>query len=300
MVHEEVQRVPTYGEIAVAELRLRPPGVGCAMDNMTAAATARRAANSDFLEKLARVGFVVYGVVLLLVGITATRLAFGDSGQADESGAMETLAETGFGKVVLWAGFVGFAALSVRWLIEAIAGSRGPGGARQLGETLKNVGKAIVFAALAFLSLRFAVGSGSGGGGEESATATLLEWPGGRFIVGAIGLGIVAIGVYHVYKGISRSFLDDLRSDAEAGTSGTAITALGTFGYTAKGVAISIVGVLFVVAAVEHDSEEAGGLDKALKTLLEQPFGPWLLMIVAIGLAAFGIYCFARARYQRM
>src|SRR5512145_335335 len=130
------------------------------MDNMTAAATARRAANSDFLKKLARVGFVVYGVVLLLVGITATRLAFGGSGQADESGAMATLAETGFGKVVLWVGAVGFTALSVWWLIEAIAGSRGPGGDRQLGDTLKNVGKAIVFAALAFLSLRFAVGSG--------------------------------------------------------------------------------------------------------------------------------------------
>lgn len=267
---------------------------------MTAATTARRAANSDFLEKLARVGFVVYGVVLLLVGITATRLAFGGSGQADESGAMATLAETGFGKVVLWAGAVGFAALSVSWLIEAIAGSRGPDGARQLGDTMKNAGRAIVFGALAFLSLRFAVGSGSSGGGEESATATVLEWPGGRFIVGAVGIGIVAIGVYHVYKGISRSFLDDLRSDAEAGASGTAITALGTFGYTAKGIAIAIVGVLFVVAAVQHDSEEAGGLDEALKSLQEQPFGPWLLMIVAIGLAAFGIYCFARARYQRM
>jgi succinate dehydrogenase/fumarate reductase cytochrome b subunit len=269
------------------------------MDNMTAATTAQRAANSDFLEKLARVGFVIYGVVHLLVGVTATQLAFGGNGQADESGAMATLAETGFGKVVLWAGAVGFAALSLWWLIEAIAGSRGPGGARQLGDTVKNVGKAILFAAFAFLSLRFAIGSGGGGQGQESATATVLEWPGGRFIVGAVGVGIAAVGVYHVYKGVTRKFLDDLYSAADSGTSGTAITALGVFGYSAMGVAIILVGALFVVAAMEHDPEEAGGMDEALKSLQDQPFGPWLLLIIAVGIAAYGIYCFARARYQR-
>ncbi|HEX6336482.1 MAG TPA: DUF1206 domain-containing protein [Jiangellaceae bacterium] len=266
---------------------------------MTVASSAQRASGNGYLDKLARIGWVTYGVIHLLVGVAATRLAFGGGGRADESGAMTTLADSGFGKVVLWAGAVGFAALSVWWLIEAIGGSRGPSGAHQLGDTVKNVGKAILFAVFAFLSVRFALGSGGGGGSQESATATVLEWPGGRFIVSAAGLGIVAVGIYHVYKGISRSFLDDLRSDADTGTSGTAITALGTFGYAAKGVAITVVGVLFVVAAVQHDPDEAGGLDAALKTLQEQPFGPWLLMIVAIGLAAFGIYCFARARYQR-
>ncbi len=266
---------------------------------MTAASTAQRAASNGYLDKLARVGFVVYGVIHLLVGVAATQLAFGSGGQADQSGAMATLAQSTLGKVVLWAGAVGFAALAVWWLVEAVAGSRGPTGARQVGATVKNVGKAVLFAALAFLAVRFAVGSSGGGQGEESATATIFELPGGQFIVGAGGLAIVAIGIYHVYKGVTQKFLDDLRSDADSGTSGTAITTLGTVGYPAKGVAIILVGVLFVVAAVQHDPDDAGGLDEALKSLQEQPFGPWLLMIVAIGLAAFGIYCFARARYQR-
>lgn len=268
------------------------------MDRTTATATAQRAAGSGYLDKLARVGMVVYGVLHLLIGVIATQLAFGHGGQADQSGAMATLADSTFGKVVLWAGAVGFAALTVWWLIEAVAGSRGADGSRKLGDTVKAIGKAVLFAALAFLSVRFAVGAGSGQG-EESATATIFELPGGQFIVGAVGLVIAAIGVYHVYKGVTQSFLDDLRSDAESGTSGTAITTLGTVGYPAKGVAIILVGILFVVAAVKHDPDDAGGLDEALKSLQEQPFGPWLLMAIAIGLAAFGIYCFARARYAR-
>jgi hypothetical protein len=258
----------------------------------------RQVANNGYLDKLARAGLVVYGVIHLLIGVAAIQLAFGGGGQADQSEAMATLADSGFGKVVLWAGAVGFAALTVWWLVEAVAGSRGPGGARQLGETVKSLGKAVLFAALAYLSVRFAVGSG-GGQGEEGATATIFGLPGGRFIVGAGGLAIVAIGLYHVYKGGSKSFLDDLRSDADSGTTGTAITTLGTVGYVAKGVAIVLVGALFVVAAIQHDPDDAGGLDEALKSLQEQPFGQWLLVIIAAGIAAFGIYCFARARYQR-
>lgn len=244
-------------------------------------------------------GFVVYGVIHLLVGVIAIQLAWGDGGgQADQSGAMAALAGNPVGQVVLWAGAVGFAALTVWWLITALFGSRNPDGSRALGELGKSLGKAVLFAALAFLSVRFALGSG-GGGSEESVTATVLDLPGGQFIVGIVGVIIVAIGFYHVYKGVAREFRDDLRQDAETGTSGTAIMALGTVGYPAKGVAIGIVGVLFVVAAVQHDPDEAGGLDEALKTLLEQPFGPWLLTVVAVGIAAFGIYCFGRARYQR-
>ena len=269
-----------------------------ATDKVTAAATAQRAAGDSYLNRLARVGLIVYGVIHLLIGVTATQLALGNGGQADHSGAMATLADSAFGKVVLWAGAVGFVALALWWLVEAVAGSRGPTGARQLGETLKSLGKTVLFAALAVLSVRFAAGSG-GGQGQESTTATIFELPGGQFIVGAGGLIIVGIGVYHIYKGVTQSFLEDLRYEAETGTSGTAITTLGAVGYPAKGVAIALVGILFVIAAVQRDPQDAGGLDEALKSLQEQPFGPWLLLIIAVGLAAFGIYCFARARYQR-
>jgi hypothetical protein len=268
------------------------------MDRTTAEATARRAAQSGFLDKLARVGYVVYGIVHLLIGVLAFQLAWGGGGQADQSGAMAALADNPLGQVVLWAGAVGFAALALWWLIVAVAAARAPAGSRELGDTAKGIGKAVLFAALAYLAVRFALGSG-GGESEESATATVLDLPGGRFIVGIGGVAIIAIGCYHVYKGFTQGFRDDLQRDAAAGTSGTAIMTLGTVGYPAKGVAIVLVGVLFVVAAGRHDPDEAGGLDEALRSLQEQPFGPWVLTVIAIGLAAFGIYCFGRARYQR-
>jgi hypothetical protein len=113
-----------------------------------------------------------------------------------------------------------------------------------------------------------------------------------------LGLAVGAIGVYFVTKGIRRKFLEDV--SLPAGTHGKTITGLGVLGYVAKGVAIAIVGVLFVVAAVTADPSEATGLDGALKTLAELPFGTVILLLVAFGLAAYGLYCFARARYARV
>ncbi len=270
------------------------------MNTGVAKSTVKRAVHSDFLDKLARVGFIVDGVVHLLIGVIAFQLAFGGGGgQASQSGAMARLADSGFGQALLWVGAAGFAALAVWCVIDATLGSRGPDGSRKLGETAKYLGKGILFVVLATLAVRFALGSG-GSGGEESATATLLGVSGGRLIVGTIGVAIAVVGLYHIYKGVSRKFLEDLRGGASSGTTGTAIVALGVVGYAAKGVAIGVVGFLFVVAAVQHNPDKAGGLDDALMTLQNQSYGPWLLAIVAIGIAAFGVYLFGRARYQRM
>lgn len=230
----------------------------------------------------------------------AFQLAWGGGGgQADQSGAMATLAQNGFGKVLLWAGAAGFAALAFWCLSDAILDSRGPDGSRRVGETVALLGKAGLYGALGFLAVRFAVGAG-GGGGEESMTATLLGLPGGRFIVGGIGVAIVAIGAYHAHTGVTRSFLEDLDGGAASGTTGTAVVTLGTIGFPAKGVSIVLVGVFFVVAAAKHDPNDAGGLDEALSALQDQPFGPWLLSIIALGIAAFGVYLLALARYQRL
>ena len=271
------------------------------MDGTTAKSKAQRAANSEYLDKLARVGLLVYGVLHFVIGVIAFQLAWGGGGgQADQSGAMSTLADNGFGLALLWVGAAGFAALTFWCLSEAILGSRKPDGSRDVGDTLKFLGKAGLFIVLGFLAVRFAVGAGGGGNEEEGATATLLGLPGGRFIVGGLGVAIAVIGIYHVYKGVSRSFMDDLDGGASDGTTGTAIVTLGMIGYIAKGIAIAVVGVLFVAASVQHDPDEAGGLDEALKTLQDQPFGPWLLTIIAVGLAAFGVYLVGRARYQRL
>ena len=122
-----------------------------------------------------------------------------------------------------------------------------------------------------------------------------MAHPGGRVLVGLVGLGILAIGAYHVYKGWTAKFEEDL-----VGRPGVWVVRAGRVGYVAKGVALGIVGLLFVVAGLRRTTKDATGLDGALRVLRAQPFGQYLLTLVALGLVAFGVYTLARARYTKV
>jgi hypothetical protein len=258
---------------------------------------ARRAHNSRAVQVLARGGYVASGVLHLLIAGVAVQLALGQSsGQADQSGAFRALAQVPGGQVALWAVAVGFAALALWQLGTAVLGV--PNAENQLGARAKSVAKAVLYAVLAGSSLQYALGSGGGGKSEESLTATVLGMPGGPLLVGAAGLTIVAVGVYHVVKGARKKFLRDLTGTG-GGSVGPVVVRLGQAGYIAKGIALGVVGGLIVAAAVTTDAEQAGGLDEALRTMRDQPYGPALLLVVGVGIAAFGLYSFARARFAR-
>ena len=126
-------------------------------------------------------------------------------------------------------------------------------------------------------------------------TASLLDKPGGRVLVIIIGIAVIAVGAYHVYKGAKKKFLQDLQDHP-----GTWATRAGRVGYIAKGVALVIVGFLFCAAGVHKQAKEASGLDGALKSLRDQPFGPALLVVMAVGFAAFGLYSFSRAKHAKV
>lgn len=153
--------------------------------------------------------------------------------------------------------------------------------------------------ALGATSLTFATG-GSSDSGESSAdlTATLMAAPMGRLLVGLVGLGVIGAGGYHIYKGWTKKFREDLVTTG-GGSIGRGVEISGLIGYIAKGVALFVVGGLFLLAAIEADPEESTGMDGALKTLAEQPLGTVLLLAVALGLALYGVYSFARARFAR-
>lgn len=255
---------------------------------------AREIGDNPVLEAMARWGFVMSGLLHVVIGYLSARVAWGGGGSADQSGALSTLASNPAGMLVMWVIVIGLVALVVWQVTVAVAPGVG-GGWLDRG---KAVSLAAVYAVLAFTAGRFALGSGSSQSSENSSqdiTATLLEQPAGQVIVGAVGVVIVGVGVYHVYKGLSRTFLDDLEKDPGALARG-----LGMLGYPAKGVVLGLVGVFFVIAAVQHESSKAAGLDGALKALRDQPFGPYLLTTVGAGFVAFGIYLFARARHQRI
>lgn len=250
---------------------------------------------------VARVGYAVSGLLHLLIGGIAVRLATGSGGQsADQTGALAQVAAQPFGRVVLWFGVVGFAALGLWQLGEAVWGGRGGDRTDRTKQVGKAAGKAVVYLALTVTTLSFARG-GSSSSSEQSSdvTATLLQSGGGRVLVAVIGLVVVGVGIYHAVKGARKKFLADLAGNA-GGDVGRAVVRLGQVGYLAKGVALVVVGLLFVVAAVQSDPSEATGLDGALTTLGEQPGGPVVLVLVGIGFVAYGLYSFARARYARM
>ncbi|UUZ44450.1 DUF1206 domain-containing protein [Janibacter limosus] len=257
--------------------------------------TARKVGDHPALEALARAGFVVSGVLHIVLGWTAGRVGWGSGGRADQSGALSTLASNPAGTILMWVIVIGLAALVLWQLTVAIGPRLGDSGVL---DRVKAVGKAVVYGAIARTAAKFAMGSGSSSSSEQSSqdvTATLMEAPAGQLLVGAVGVAVIAVGGYHVYKGVTRKFLDDLEEDP-----GTRATRSGTVGYPAKGAVLALVGVFFVIAAVQHQSSQASGLDGALKSLRDQPFGPYLLTVVAVGLVAFGLYCFARARHQRI
>ena len=254
-------------------------------------AAASQAGNHPVVEKGARLGFAASGLLHLLIAWVILQLAWGQpggsGGDADQEGALRTLAGNGVGSVLLWLTVVGFAFLALWQLTEAVA--RGAAGDR-----LKAAGKAVVYGALAWTAFTVVDGAGAGGT-DESVTARLMATTGGRALVAVLGLVVIGVGLYHVVKGWTRRFRRDLREHP-----GRWVERAGRVGYVAKGVALLLVGGFFVVAAATAESDQAQGLDGVLRTVAVLPLGAVLLTLAAFGFTAYGVYSFARARYGRV
>lgn len=256
-----------------------------------------RAHDSDLLDHAVRAGLVVYGLVHLLVGWLGLQLALGNSeGRASSSGALHELAEQPFGAVLIWLVAGGFGALVLWRLLEIFHGHRDESGLELWRERATSFAKACVYAVLAASAVKVAVGDGSRGG-TDSATKKLMDLPGGQLAVGLVALAILGYGVGMVGLAWTERFRKHLDVKGTSGASGTAYLWFGKLGYTGKGVAMGVVGVLFGYAAWTHDPKKSGGLDVALAQVKEQPFGPWLLGAVAAGIGCYGLFCFATARH---
>ncbi|MEO3938079.1 DUF1206 domain-containing protein [Dermatophilaceae bacterium Soc4.6] len=258
------------------------------MDSPDVERTAQRANDHPAIETGARLGYAVNGLLHLLIAWLGLQLATGARGRsADQSGALQTLAGTTLGRGTLWVAVVGFALLGVWQVTEVFTSRKG-------ADRLKAGAKAVTYAVLAASALGYAKGAGGASSSAQSVdvTSTLMKQPMGRVLVAALGAVVVAVGVYHVVKGWRKKFLADLESHP-----GELAEAFGRYGYIAKGIALAIVGGLFVVAASKAEPGQAKGLDGALRTVLGAPYGAVLLVVVSLGFAAFGIYSFFRARH---
>jgi len=237
----------------------------------------------------ARAGYAVNGFLHLLIAWLGLQVAFGRTGaKADPSGAMALVAGNPLGLVVLVAIVVAFVLLAVWQVGECV---RGP----DTGDRVKAAAKAFIYLALAWSAVLFLMGVGKSGQAQaKDATATLMDLPFGPVLVVVVGIAVAGIGGYHIFKGWTERFRSDLAS-----TPSRFILMAGKVGYIAKGVALIAVGVGLVTAGLTHQPSKSQGLDGALHAMVSLPWGQLVVVLVAAGFAAFGLYSFSRARRAR-
>jgi hypothetical protein len=264
--------------------------------------TASRAANSRLLEALARFGYIGYGLVHLLVAWLALQIAFGKSaGAGDQGGALNTIAKQPLGTFLVIAIAIGLAAMTIWQALEAAIGHRSDRGKERTLERIASAGRAIVYAYLAWTGVKVVTDArSSSAAGQETASAQLMSSSGGRWLVGFAGLVVAAIGVGLVVYGLIKRFEKHQHVARMSPQTRTLSRRLGVAGYAAKGIAYAIAGVLLISAAVTYDPDKARGLDAALRTLAQQPYGGFLLILVAAGIAAFAAFCFVQAKYRKV
>ena len=266
-------------------------------------AVARR--QRTWLVPLGRAGYAAKGVVYLLVGLLAAQAAFGRGGDTtDTEGALLHILQAPSGSLLLGlvaVGLVGYALWC--WLAAALDAEHKGTGAEGLVERMGYAVSGLIYAGLAATSVGLLMGTSAGSGGDQATqdrTAWLMSQPFGPWLVAAVGLIVLGVAVAHVRLGVRADFGDRFQANAVGPGERDWVVSMGRIGYAAHGVALGLIGVFLLVAAVQSRPDQARGLGGALAALVQQPFGPWLLALLGVGLAAYGGFMFVEARYRRM
>jgi succinate dehydrogenase/fumarate reductase cytochrome b subunit len=269
----------------------------------TAKDAARTAESSRAFEAMARAGYAANGVVHILIGVIVLVLAFGGRGESDQAGAFTAIADAPFGFVALWVLAIALWALGLwhffeGFLVRPAAGAAGAAKREgsKWGRRIGEWGQTAVFVALGLIAASVALGARiDAEQSTEDASRGILSIPGGPFVLGLVGMGVGIGGISFIVMGFLRSF--EKKMTIPEGGVGPGVKALGIVGFIAKGIALTIVGILLLIAAIRLDPGTAGGLDGAISALLALPYGPWLAGAVGVGLISYGVFCFFRARF---
>jgi len=265
---------------------------------------ARRAAREadPWVQGLARMGYTAKGVVYMIMGGIAAQAAFSPTEQVEGAqGAMATILDQPFGKVLLGLMALGLAGFVLWRLVQAVMDpEHREGGMKRAAVRAGHALSAATYAALTFAAVRMLRGSGGGGGGggAQHWTAVVMEKPFGRIFVGLVGVGIAAYGIYQVIHAFKSDLDKRLNLEGSPVATRRRVMAVGRAGTAARGVVFTIIGWLVLQAALRYDPSKAEGLQGALGTLRQAAYGPYLLGLVALGLIAYGIFSLVKARYR--
>jgi len=255
------------------------------------------------LVRLGRLGYAAKGMVYVVMGFLATEAAVGiGGGTTDSRGALRTIGEAPFGKVALVIVMIGLFGYAAWRLTSALTdterrGDDASGIALRIGDAVRGV----AYGSLAIWTLRFLTSSQASDANQtRSATDRLLAMPGGRWMVIAVGLGVIAYAVYQIFRAVSGKFLKRLDLSSAGKETKLWVDRMGRFGIGARAIVFGMIGVLLVRAGWTYDPSKVGGIGQSLNALASQPLGRILFGAVALGLIAFGVFELATARYRVM
>lgn len=266
--------------------------------------TAQQVVNAPWVERLARFGLAAKGFVYGIVGILAAQAALGAGGKTtDTQGALRTLVLQPFGKLLLSLVAIGLIAYVLWRFVQAIKDPENKG--TDAKGILQRIGYAInglIYAGLALTAVRLALGTGGKdtSNSTQDGTAWLLSQPFGQWLVGTLGAFVIGLGFYQLYQAYRGKFRKEFKTEEMSDTEEIWTTRIGRVGLAARGIVFTVIGFFLIQAARQSDASQARGLGGALEALAQQPYGPWILGIVAFGLIAYGIYTGIQARYRRV
>jgi hypothetical protein len=273
------------------------------VQNARVEAHVERAAASPWIERLARFGLVAQGISFGLVAVLAIEVALGMGGKAtDRQGALERIGHDSFGRVIVLVLAVGFGAYALWRLAQVFLGHdvEEPGGEKKWGKRLGSLGKAAIYAGLCWTAISILRGGGSNSNEEREATRGVLGWPAGRWLVLAIAVAIGCAALWNLYRGVSGRYKKQLKTGEMSARELRWTTRIAVVGLLARAVVFGIVSWFFFKAAIDYDPNQARGPDGALRKLAHEPYGEWLLAVVATGLMAYGLFCLIQARYREV
>ncbi len=260
---------------------------------------ARRPAGSGTLNLLARLGLVVRGIVYFVIGAIAIMLALGVARHSpDTAGALEAISTKPFGYLLLWILVIGFLGLAVWRFAQAAVKRLNTTEAHRITAFFFGVAYAVLF----FSTLMFVVHGRQPTGSDATArdfTRQVLSHDGGPILVALVGVALVIVGIVMAIRGLTAQFTEHLRMGWMSGATQNAVVRLGQAGYVARGVVVAGIGVAAIDAAVTYKAARAEGIDGVLRSFAQTAFGPWLLLLIALGLIAFGILSFLEAKWRR-
>jgi hypothetical protein len=258
---------------------------------------------SGWIQPLTRIGFLCKGIVYILLGTMAIMYAFNAGGETtDQRGVIRVIAGQPLGTIALIIIVIGLLAYAGWRFICAFSDAERDGkDVKGLGARVGHFCSGAAHAGIAFYAIKLlSGGSASHADGTKSWTARLLQIPGGELLVGLGGLIVIGAGVFQIKKGLHEDFKDDLHTFRMGREEKRWVTRAGRWGHVARGVAFGLVGVFLLFAAFNSDPNEARGLEGVLDTVAAQPYGQWLLAVLAAGLALYGFYCITEAKYRRI